>query len=199
MLNRTMLVIGNGESRLTVDINALDTVKIGCNAIFRDYEVEHIVCVDRRVCEEALESKINDTSLIYTRQEHFKPYTKRLREVPPLPHVGYERFDLPEHWGSGPYAVLLGATKSQEVHLLGFDLYSKDEKVNNVYKGTKNYIAAEKSAVDPRYWIYQIGKVFEYYSNTTFTIYQEDGWARPKAWKKPNVKVDNISNIYYNT
>jgi len=193
-----MLVIGNGESRSSIDISLLNTTKIGCNAIFRDNVVEHIICVDKRMCDEALKSNANDYSYIYTRPENYILHTKKLREVPQLPYVGMDRPDIPKHWGSGPYAVLLSATKSNEVNLLGFDLYSKTKNVNNIYKGTSNYIAAEKSAVDPRYWIYQIAKVFEYFPKNTFTIYQLEDWQCPKAWKFPNVKVDNISNIYYN-
>ena len=37
-----MLVIGNGESRLQVDLDKIDICKIGCNAIRRDYEVDHL-------------------------------------------------------------------------------------------------------------------------------------------------------------
>ena len=195
-----MLVIGNGESRKDIDIDKLECPKVGCNAIYRHYNTDYLVCVDKRMLQEALNANANYNSLIYTRQEYFKPYTKRLREVPPLPHAGYERPDLPKHWGSGPYAVLLGAmySKTREVHMLGFDLYSKDGKINNIYKDTPNYKVSEKSAVDPRYWIYQIGKVMEHYPLINFIVYQEAAWQLPKAWKYPQVKVDKISNIYYN-
>lgn len=197
-----MIVLGNGESRQSIDLTKLQGPFIGCNAIYRDFKTDHLVCVDRRMLHEALENDVNYDSLVYTRPQWFEQYkVKRLRQVPSLPYAGLERPDDPTHWGSGPYAVLLGAKLSRErkVHMLGFDLYSKTQKVNNVYKGTSNYIAAEKSAVDPSYWIWQIGKIFENFPKTTFTIYKEEGWAKPKIWNYSNVKVDNISNIYYNT
>lgn len=193
-----MIAIGNGESRKSVDINSIDQIKVGCNAIFRDYDIQHLVCVDKRMIAEALEAGANYNSLVYTREDLFTAFqTKRLRIVPSLPYAGFERPDLPQHWGSGPYAVLLAATltKNNKVGLLGFDLYGVDGKVNNVYKDTPNYSVSEKSAVDPRYWIYQIGKVFEHYTKIQFTIYQLQGWQCPKAWKKSNVKVDNLTNI----
>ena len=113
-----------------------------------------------------------------------------------LPYVGSERPDDPIHWGAGPYAVLLAAKMTtDDIHLLGFDLYSADNKVNNIYKDTANYALAHKSAVDPRYWIYQIGKVFECFPNTRFIVHQDQTWQRPKAWKQTNVKVDNISSL----
>jgi hypothetical protein len=199
-----MLVLGNGESRKAIDISRLKDFKIGCNAVFRDHTVDHLICVDRRMMNEALDAGANLASLVYTRKDWFNSYKdnfKRIRLVPDLPYAGSERPDDPWHWGSGPYAVLLAAkiSKNKTVKLLGFDLYGIDNKVNNVYKDTPNYDNSEKRAVDPRYWIYQIGKVIECFSDVNFTIYQEDDWQLPKAWNYTNVTVDSISNIYYNT
>ena len=49
-----MLVIGNGESRKDLDIKSLKLPTVGCNAIFRDMVVDHLVCCDRRMLREAL-------------------------------------------------------------------------------------------------------------------------------------------------
>lgn len=198
-----MLVIGNGESRTGIDIDIIDDTKIGCNAIMRDSHVDYLVCVDRRMVEEAISRNVNLTgTVVYTRSDWYPKYkTLKIRELPPLPYSGTERWDEPFQWGSGPYAVLLGAKmcKGDTVRLLGFDLHSLTQNVNNMYKGTSNYDSADKRAVDPRYWIHQIGKVFEMYPRRTFVIYQDDNWELPQAWNHPNITVDNISNIYYNT
>lgn len=197
-----ILVIGNGESRKSVAIDMISSKKVGCNAIYRDYNVDHLICVDKRMLKEALDNGVNHHSLVYTRNDLFERFqTKRLREVPRLPYAGFERPDLPKHWGSGPYAVLLGAqkTSTDQVAILGFDLFGINGKINNIYKDTPNYSVSEKSAVNPNYWIYQISKVFENYPKIQFTLYQPLDWVMPKSWKKTNVKVDSISNIYYNT
>ena len=193
-----MLVIGNGESRKGINIDLLAGPKIGCNAIYRDFKVQHLVCVDKRMMSEVIDAGVNNDSLIYTRKDWYSQFNlKRIRTVPRLPYAGMDRPDNPIHWGSGPYAVLLGALKSKErnIRMIGFDLYSSDNKINNIYKSTKNYEAAEKSAIDPRYWIYQIGKVFECFPLVNFTVYQEDDWKMPKSWKHPHVKVDKLENI----
>ena len=193
-----MLVIGNGESRASVNINKLNYTKIGCNAILRDFKVDTLVCVDKRMLVEAVNSSYHKNAKVYTRKNLFVQHRleKNIRMVPDLPYVGSERPDDPTHWGSGPYAVLLAAKMTtDDVHLLGFDLYSQDNRVNNVYKDTANYSLAHKSAVDPRYWIYQIGKVFECFPNTNFIIHQLDNWQLPKAWKYPNVSLDNLNNL----
>ena len=194
-----MYVFGNGESRTSVDIDKLDGIKIGCNAIYRDYAVDHLVCVDRRMVNEAIDNGANDYALVYTREDWISQYKqfKRIRSVPILPYNGTERWDEPFQWGSGPYAVLLAAKlcKGDTVRLLGFDLYSSTATVNNVYKSTSNYDSADKRAVDPRYWIHQIGKIFEIYSRRTFTIYQTENWQLPQAWNYPNVSLDKISTL----
>ena len=194
-----MYVFGNGESRTPVNINNLEGIKIGCNAIYRDYAIDHLVCVDRRMVIEAIDNGINDNALVYTREDwasQFKDF-KHIRTVPQLPYNGTERWDEPFQWGSGPYAVLLAAKicKGDTIRLLGFDLYSSNQNINNIYKDTSNYDSADKRAVDPRYWIHQIGKVFELYPRRNFVIYQLPEWEIPKSWIHPNVTVDTISNL----
>lgn len=191
-----MLVIGNGESRQHIDISKIKKTKIGCNAIYRDFEVDHLVCVDKKMLNEACLTCTN--TLIYTRKDWINRYTHipNIQLVPDIPFEGVGRMDDGWHWGSGPYAVLLAATLSvQSIHLVGFDLYSKDNKINNIYKETLNYKSSDHRAVDPSYWIYQIGRVIEHFPLTQFTFFQTDNWQLPNSWKKSNVAVDKISNI----
>ena len=187
-----MLVIGNGESRLQIDLDKIDICKIGCNAIRRDYEVDHLVCVDRRMVQEALESKFTNT--IYTRKDWIGQFSahKNVELVPTVPYQPEERKDEPFQWGSGPYAVLLAATLSKKVKLIGFDLFSTTGTVNNVYKSTTHYDNSDKHAVDPSYWIHQISKVFEYFPLNKFTVYQNRQWILPDSSKYPNVFLDNL-------
>ena len=189
-----MLVIGNGESRTSINIDNIHGIKVGCNAIWRDYFVDHLVCVDKRMVEEA--RGISNTK-VYTREDWYQRYN--VRTLPTLPYNGAERWDEPFQWGSGPYAVLLGAMLSNEIDMIGFDLHSKNNTVNNIYKDTPNYDSADKRPVDPSYWIHQIGMVFKYFPQTQFKIYQEPDWELPKAWTYPNVMVDTISNLSYNS
>jgi hypothetical protein len=145
---------------------------------------------------EALDSSYHKHAKLYTRHDWWVRHRlePNLRAMPKLPFETKERYDQPWHWGAGPYAVLLACTLSDDIKLLGFDLYSKTSTVNNIYKGTENYLTADKRAVDPRYWIIQIGKLISLYQDKKFTIYQ-DVWKLPKAWNYPNVTVDKITNI----
>lgn len=187
--------IGNGESRTNINVDLLEGYKVGCNAIARDYYVDTIVCVDRRMVQEAIDT--NFPNVILTRKDWIDRFSmyRNIKLVPKLPYKGNERADEPFHWGSGPYAVLEATKHSNRIKLLGFDLYSNTDNVNNIYKDTSNYDASSKRSVDPRYWIHQIGKIFECFPTKKFVIYQNQDWKIPKAWKHTNVSLDNISNI----
>ena len=184
-----MLVIGNGSSRKDIPIDKIYQEKIGCNAVFRDYYVQHLVCCDKRMVKQALPHHTN----IYTRQRWNKELG--VLALPDLVEKGTQRMDDPFHWGSGPYAVLLGATLDTEVNLLGFDLYSIDNKVNNIYKGTEGYSNADSHAVDHSYWVYQIAKVFKWFPKTKFRIYNTAEWNLPKEWNLDNVSLDIIDKL----
>ena len=175
-----MLVIGNGESRKDIDINKYGSIKVGCNAIFRDFYVNHLIFCDRRMVTEAQQER--NYGAIYTRPD-WRDEFKLCGLVPQLPYKGDTRPDDPWHWGSGPYAVLLGtsianrfSSGNTEISMIGFDLYSETKTVNNIYKGTENYEDTESRPIDPSYWIYQIDKVFENFPDTTFYYYNNKPW-----------------------
>jgi hypothetical protein len=193
-----MYAIGNGESRKNIDIDQLQGPKVGCNAIMRDYTVDYLVCVDSKMVGEAIRRQVNEHTLIYTRRNWYDSVnSKNIRRLPDLPYKGTDRWDDPWNWGSGPYAVLIAATyaKEREVKLIGFDLYGNEGKINNIYKDSEGYKDGDYSCVDPRYWIHQIGMVFQCFPKINFTIYQPNDWQIPAAWTGRNITVDNISNI----
>jgi len=191
------LVIGNGESRRDLNFSSADFVTYGCNAIHRDCHIDHLICVDSRMVVEALENPKTNDSIIYTRKnwiDQFKNF-KNVRLVPELPYQGNQRPDDPWHWGSGPYAILLAAIDHHEINIAGMDLYGLDGKVNNIYKDTPNYSKSEKPEVDPSYWIYQIGRVFECYPDRQFRIFNNDDWNLPREWNLSNVTKENLYDL----
>jgi len=190
-----MLVLGNGESRKNLtNINP----DIGCNAAYRDFTLNHLVCVDRRMVNEALSNGYQGT--IYTREmwiNQFKNHPN-VTTVPNLPYKDLNRWDDPFHWGSGPYAVLISTKFSDDISLLGFDLYSKTKCVNNVYKDTPNYDPSTRNAINPIYWLRQISKIFKLYPNKYFTVYNETEWIMPSEWSLDNVSFKTIDKLYLN-
>ena len=169
-MTKYVSVIGNGESRRGFDITPLKsiTTMVGCNAIFRDHNLEYVVCADRHMCQEAVNTCGKNTT-IYTRENWHKSfaYWPNVKRVPDLPYEGDKRPDEPFHWGTGQFAALVGMSfKPKAIFLIGMDLWGIPDKkgpegVNNLYKGSKGYTYI-KRPVDPKYWIYQLNKLFEH-------------------------------------
>ena len=68
--------------------------------------------------------------------------------------------------------------------MIGFDLWSKNEKPNNVYKDTDGYTYI-KRPVDPSYWIYQFHKLMGISDpDTRWIVVNEPDWKMPDEWKK---------------
>ena len=189
------VVIGNGESRRAIDLELLNADSlIGCNAIHRDTVVDHLICCDRRMADEAVENPQTKNTLIYVRPSWFHYFTKirkhkNIKTVPELPYRGEYKKDDPDHWGSGGFAVLLAAAlEYSEIELIGFDLYPVNSAVNNIYKGTKNYAQSGSQAIDYSYWVYQINRVFMYHPDQKFIIRNHRDWQMPQEWRKNNVE-----------
>lgn len=194
------LVLGNGESRSHLNLTVLSKqfTIIGCNAIYRDIQVPHLVCCDRRMINEACSVIDTNQTKIYTRKK-WKSMIKDivLYDLPDLPYQGHLRQDKEDNWNSGPYAVLLSTSlPSDEIFLAGFDLYSTDGKVNNIYKDSLNYQKSNSPPVEPSYWIYQISKIFDIFADKKFIIINSADWTLPNPWKKNNTEFRNIEDFF---
>ena len=87
MATRIATVIGNGESRIGLDINTLKTIgmTVGCNAVHRDMQPDYLVCADKKMVFEVLKDKDNKVPYPhYTRAgwlDSFKTHQKTLRHL----------------------------------------------------------------------------------------------------------------------
>lgn len=75
-----------------------------------------------------------------------------------------------EGWSAGPIAVRMALEneKPDEVYLIGFDMGSVDGMVNNLYKGTSNYVTQDAPETFSGNWIQQHAKNFEEFPNVKF-------------------------------
>ncbi len=186
--------IGNGQSRQHFDLNSIQDHTIGCNAIHRDYHPNEIVAVDRRMVTEILEGTY--TGPIYTRPDWWNSFqTNRVKPLPNPPFTGIKKADIPFHWNSGPYAILLACLKDPvEVNLIGFDLWEDRGKVNNFYKDTPNYDNRNSRPVDPSHWIYQMERITSHFGNIHFVQHQLPNWRIPDTWRAiENLTINFIS------
>lgn len=196
------MVLGNGESRQNfVWQQIVYDHLIGCNAIHRDHTVDHLVCCDRRMVNEAVENPNNENTFIYVRPSNFHYFrkikkNKNIKQLPDVPYGGEYKRDKADHWGSGPYAVLLSSILSDDIIMLGFDLYGTKNKINNVYKGTTNYNKIDSAAVDHSYWTHQIAQVFRHNPDKRFTLVNDRDWKIPTEWLLDNVVFKNFEDIF---
>ena len=188
---RPSFVIGNGESRQGIDLEACKKLglTVGCNAIVRDFHPHVISAADQRMVEQ-----VHATSFIgkiYTRPDWNTKLS--VEAYPELPYQGDKREDNPWHWNSGPHAVNIACQakhagwftkKTNLCFLLGFDLTQTDV-CNNMYKGTNGY---DNKVIDPKYWHYQLNQLFAHNPQVTFV------WVAPNSYKCPTpwTKHDNF-------
>jgi hypothetical protein len=196
-----VVVIGNGESRRHIDLNLLpnNISTFGCNAICRDFFVDHLVCCDRRM---VFESLTKYSGPIYTREKHYLDFRniknhQSVFPLPEIPYTGKDKRDQGDHWNSGPYAILLACEMNfKKIFLLGFDLFSENGRINNIYKDSLNYQSSTSLAIDSSNWIHQIKKLFQFYQDRDFFVVNEYNWPMPRLWSFSNVQKINLENFY---
>ena len=152
-------VLGNGVSRLSVDLNQLKQRGriYGCNALYREFAPDVLISTDKGISQVIQHSGYAQKHLMYTRK--------------PLPGLGART--VPQSYfgfSSGPIAVGLAALdKHLAIYLVGFDMGPNvSNKFNNVYADTEFY---KKSSSLPTFtgnWVRQIVTVCKDFPNISF-------------------------------
>ena len=97
--------------------------------------------------------------------------------------------DYPVGWSAGNTALHLACQNlPDEVYVMGFDLSSYDKPLNNIYKGTNNYLPVETKGFNPENWYDQMRAVFREFSLYDTKFYLVDS----------EVKFDE-DNVFYIT
>ena len=232
MTNRALL-IGNGQSRRWYcPSHQLITTPVttwGCNAIYRDGDVDHLVAVDYSMQQEIYDSDYDGKCHC----AHWSPVPSTVAE---MMFMGYDipdafihrsktrgeecviqgkdpntlqekieiaiqmnpqldipdlvkkmekdvgvwitylkeednvvPIDYPVGWSTGNTAMHLACQEGvEEVFILGYDLSSYDEDLNNLYKGTDNYLSADARGFNSTNWMNQMATVFGEFSDIQF-------------------------------
>ena len=78
--------------------------------------------------------------------------------------------DFPVGWSAGNTALHLACQQgATEIYILGFDLSSYDEPLNNIYKGTDNYLPSDARGFNPVNWQNQMQSVFREFKDVQFS------------------------------
>jgi hypothetical protein len=167
----TGFIIGNGESRLNFDLNKLRSVPCriaGCNRLYEDFEPDFLVSLDPRFYKKV---KKNYKGI------YFYPDFEK-KEI--LSSNGYHKYKH-RKWASGPTAIWImcerfGRKYINRMFLLGFDFYSKTNRINNIYKNTFGYAAEDAKAVDPKRWLEECEYIFLEFPFIKFYRVMPDNW-----------------------
>ena len=156
-------VVGNGESRRGFDLNILKKhgIVYGCNSLFKDFKPHTLISVDNKTIDMIKKSGYEGEFVYFDRG------TRR------LVMRGKEIFNFEYRgWASGQTALWLICDRMRQhiptIFMIGFDFYSKDDKINNIYKGTPCYRDTGSKPVDPKKWIYQCMHVFAEFRKNKF-------------------------------
>jgi len=80
-----------------------------------------------------------------------------------------EKIDYPRGWSAGNTALYLACQSgAEEVYMLGFDGSNYSEPLNNVYKGSKNYLATDSRGFNTTNWDNQFKMIQREFPNVKF-------------------------------
>ena len=80
-----------------------------------------------------------------------------------------ENIDYPKGWSAGNTALYLACQNgAEEVYMCGFDGSNYSEPLNNIYKGSKNYLATDSRGFNTTNWDNQFKVVQKEFSNVQF-------------------------------
>ena len=157
--------IGNGESRKDFDLNRLKSVEhsriYGCNALYRDFKPDVLVAVDKGIMDEIYESGYTKDNETWFRNRD-KPGVNLVHNIcPGKSDIG---------WACGAMAAYIGIkqTEPEEVYMIGHDFRSNNNKLNNLYKDTKNYNPSTRSPIPADNWLHQWGTLLKDNPDTKF-------------------------------
>lgn len=128
-------VIGNGTSRLDLDLNWFQSFSTtyGCNAIYRDYTPDYLIAMDIFMVCEIIDNKAHYKTNFYT--QHTNKIDGFQKEGHPINFFENKS----KTTDSGTNAIQLATNHNHHtIILIGFD-YVTNNLWSNIYHGTMNY------------------------------------------------------------
>jgi len=93
-------------------------------------------------------------------------YSHSIRDIEPIPNQKTGDFGWACGATSGYVSIL--REKPKQIFMIGHDLHSHNNKINNMYKSTKNYTAAENGPTPAVNWIKQWKTLFNQFPDINF-------------------------------
>lgn len=125
---------------------------------------------------------------VYITWTHGSDKVTQLKDI--MTNIDGEPQDL--GWCSGASAMYVACKVEQpkQCYMVGMDLYSTNNKTNNLYKDTFGYVSANETALNPENWVIQKGRCMMQNPNIEFIKVNGEGFDELPEWK-------SISNLSY--
>jgi hypothetical protein len=182
-------IIGNGPSRLVFDLDIIHKhfVTYGCNALYRDLMPDYLVSHDMGIADEILEKRVHYHTRFYTQRGTKMNHRASIGE--PINFVIQDRY----MGDSGTGALRLACINGHiEIYMIGFDYSDHNNKVHNVYQGTKHYSIKPLDYAQNfvlHQWEYRFMYLLERYQHVKFIHVRDiDSY-------KLNIKHNNYNTI----
>ena len=174
-MEKIAFVLGNGKSRLILDLEKLKSVGTvyGCNALYREFSPDVLISTDPGISEEIQNSGYPLKNVHYTRK--------------PIQGKGSKQIEHNYGFSSGPIALTYAAISNATViYFAGFDLVGIDNKFNNVYENTAHYKTSDDKATFYGNWVKQIAEITKTYSSKKFVRLVSNDAFTPEEWTSSN-------------
>ena len=160
--------IGNGETRLKFDLGNLTRHKggllavdrlqsYGCNALYRDFAPDFLVINSDDIINEVTTTDYCDNHIVYANAENLLKHPGKFYLIPQNPY-----FD------SGALAAYMACFDGhKKVYLIGYDQYTAEEPVNNIYKDTPGYLPSTATQ-NAEYFAKTLSQVIDLYPDVDF-------------------------------
>ena len=178
------LIIGNGPTRLDIDLSVIARHKAGirgtsrlqtygCNALYRDYTPDFLVATGDEIVNELADSGYCDDHVVYANAWAIASYTQKFYLIPQDPA-----------WDAGSLATYLACFDGhKKIFLMGFDGNDPNGKDWNVYNGTPGYLS-ETSTITEEFWALGMSKIFSTYPDVEFVrVMPTQQYRIPERWK----------------
>lgn len=183
-ISNRAVVLGNGPSRQLFDVRHLLKHRSGllgdktlqsyaCNAFYRDYKADFLVCSDRRIAKEIADSGYADNNIVYTRVDVTLEFPRKFYLIPHDPYAD-----------AGSTAAYIAAFDGHKrIYLMGFDGQDCQNHNQNVYAGTNGYDSVDANVPGDK-WVENLGTIFRVYNDVDFVWVTEYGrQTTPENWK----------------
>jgi len=181
----TAFVLGNGKSRLNVNLEELKThgLLFGCNALYREFNPDHLVAVDVKMINEIVAAGYHKNHSVWTNPNKGINCKNNINFF--SPHKG---------WSSGPTALWFASSLNyKNIYIFGFDYQGADGRFNNVYADTFNYKKSTDTATFFGNWLNQTERTIKEYKNITYYRVMEQGAFIPDKL----VGIPNLQHITF--